>query len=1251
MARDVFANACLSASSCATTPCDFDAAGSWTSCGGTFPQPTDTWTVQTGHTVFLDTSLTTRAGTVRGNFRTITAGVSQSLIGPAGTIRGVGNNGVSLTLIGTAANELNIGATGVFQMRQGDALVCDSTAAPCEYIITSGGLLDLQGDVHETTVADPLIDAVADAATCGTTSGRKWTFPVASDSSFAAVKGRVRFLSGKARNREFEIVGVTGEAITVCTLLDDAMSVSTYGGQRLTPHAPVGVLGTRHAVPTVDNSASPFYAAPTAGDAVAIIQDVTLKQTGGTRGFRIGQAAQTGLSMAPILRAIHLNGIGISGLNSILFTAASRGLSFGAIEYVNLHDYAGNDQFALLGWQNSTFRYINGHDARPGAGDSSGILVPSPALLANSANGDYPADGVDILDSTFYRTRGNAINLNVSNTTLFSTGNIVRGNLAFDGCTTGVGECSGIEVNACQFCDVSYNVVYDICQVSGSDGDLMRLGGGTPSVSRGSVAHHNWLVNGCGEGLISNYGDADLGREVTFTANYISNVRLYGGHGGRWFGDVIRNWGLDNTNSRDGLHNPQSVAATWLLGNDTGIGGGSGCATGCSRNGILLDTWGADAPGDTVAIEDVWVGGLDSTSSDGVRVDNSTDFNVTVDQLSCDNLGGASHSCIYLKVTNPITVAATDLTAESMGGGYAVVCSGAATDTIGNLLYSRTLNAPNNPNNVRVSTANCNSTGTWTGLDSVGHRDPTGGDDNFLPGAPGLTLGAGGGPIGFSAFRSPRNAINAFWGGALPFDLLQPVDVSTLPNQDTDGDGVIDLYDNCDQTWNPSQYDSSCSAGACVPGEFVGWITPCDDGNPCTVSDVCEPSGRCGGTSLGGGAACDDHNACTHDDRCVTGAGATAVCEGTGTDCSDGDLCTVDRCDSVTGLCQHPPVSCWDGNACTADSCDPATGLCRRDNLNGPCDDGLFCTVGDACAAGTCVGTPRICPDSQCGVGFCDEQEESCRLIDQPDRCPAGECYVSTCQDGFCRFDLTGPFEACDPHLPNGCGVGVCERGSCQLSYTIPCDDGNPCTVDRCDPVTGCVHEGPTQPSAETCNGIDDDCDGLVDEREAVLPCTVSPTPLWDSIAQDFFSVTCRLSPACAPPAPPTPEPFGTVWLSAADLWPSPADNAALPDPFDRCAQSIVENPTRRQITDSSVTFVFDPSGDGVCGTTGGGSAGLVREMADIPDGLLARVCVKWRPAGPADTERCGVISVRHEPAARPLPIADPVRVPVTPAP
>jgi len=44
---------------------------------------------------------------------------------------------------------------------------------------------------------------------------------------------------------------------------------------------------------------------------------------------------------------------------------------------------------------------------------------------------------------------------------------------------------------------------------------------------------------------------------------------------------------------------------------------------------------------------------------------------------------------------------------------------------------------------------------------------------------------------------------------------------------------------------------------------------------------------------------------------------------------------------------------------------------------------------------------------------------------------------------------------ACDVGL---CvGAGVCQTGVCALG-SAPCDDGNPCTTDQCDPTSGCVH-------------------------------------------------------------------------------------------------------------------------------------------------------------------------------------------------
>jgi hypothetical protein len=276
---------------------------------------------------------------------------------------------------------------------------------------------------------------------------------------------------------------------------------------------------------------------------------------------------------------------------------------------------------------------------------------------------------------------------------------------------------------------------------------------------------------------------------------------------------------------------------------------------------------------------------------------------------------------------------------------------------------------------------------------------------------------------------------------------------------------------------------------------------------------------------------------------------------------------------------------------CTTDACDPVRGACVH--VVG-CDDGNTCTADFCNVAGGCQHVP------------------------QPTGFPCSDGNACT------TYDLcTGPVEA---RVCAGSG------GSC--------DDGNPCTADRCDPATGCVHDGPADPSQEICNGVDDDCDGLVDERETLMGCAVRPVVIRDAGVLKAFTVTCRFTAACDAAAPAPPEPIGTVWLSAADTLFNPSDNLSLPDPFAHCDTAIVEDEAKRLAGDAAVTFVFDEQGNGVCGTTGGGRPGLVKALAGVPDGKLARVCVKWRQPGTGDTERCGIVLVKHDAATEPQPLS-----------
>src|SRR5438093_1498371 len=179
----------------------------------------------------------------------------------------------------------------------------------------------------------------------------------------------------------------------------------------------------------------------------------------------------------------------------------------------------------------------------------------------------------------------------------------------------------------------------------------------------------------------------------------------------------------------------------------------------------------------------------------------------------------------------------------------------------------------------------------------------------------------------------------------------------------------------CDDA-NACTTHDTCSGGKCVGGA----PPTCDDGNVCT-DDACQPDTGCVHTP--NAAPCDDGDACTTGDTCTGGS-----CTGALLSCDDGNPCTDDTCDSRTGCghtlntgpCDggdacttddtctdgtcagHGRLGCDDGNPCTDDACDSRTG-CTHTPIDGPCDDGDFCTTGDVCEAGACVGTPSPpCP-------------------------------------------------------------------------------------------------------------------------------------------------------------------------------------------------------------------------------------------------------------------------------------------------
>lgn len=121
------------------------------------------------------------------------------------------------------------------------------------------------------------------------------------------------------------------------------------------------------------------------------------------------------------------------------------------------------------------------------------------------------------------------------------------------------------------------------------------------------------------------------------------------------------------------------------------------------------------------------------------------------------------------------------------------------------------------------------------------------------------------------------------------------------------------------------------------------------------------------------------------------GGGAASSSSGPPPDCMfDGDC---------------PPV----GNPCMAKAC--LNGLCAPQPANEgqACDDGLFCTVNDACVAGVCVGTAKVCPGAAdpCHVATCNEALDVCTVTPANDGAPCGNLLActatSTCAAGICE--------------------------------------------------------------------------------------------------------------------------------------------------------------------------------------------------------------------------------------------------------
>jgi hypothetical protein len=255
----------------------------------------------------------------------------------------------------------------------------------------------------------------------------------------------------------------------------------------------------------------------------------------------------------------------------------------------------------------------------------------------------------------------------------------------------------------------------------------------------------------------------------------------------------------------------------------------------------------------------------------------------------------------------------------------------------------------------------------------------------------------------------------------------------------------------------------------------------CDDGEPCNGVETCDAGGTCvDGTPLGDGTACTTRTGA--DGSCTAGVCVPASCgNGTvddGEECDDGNATPGDGCEGSCLFSCHAPGDCGDDNVCTEDLCTPnaAGQACENPPAAGPCDDGLFCTINDACdGSGACAGAGDTCADTlECTIlETCDEDSDRCGYDVTPGWCfvdgacyrdgdadPANECQECRSTESIVTFSPLPDMEICTGGI---CCGGACQAGG-ECCSNVDCP-GAACTgtADPCDSITdGAVCPGQT---------------------------------------------------------------------------------------------------------------------------------------------------------------------------------------------
>ncbi|MRG95830.1 MopE-related protein [Polyangium spumosum] len=341
------------------------------------------------------------------------------------------------------------------------------------------------------------------------------------------------------------------------------------------------------------------------------------------------------------------------------------------------------------------------------------------------------------------------------------------------------------------------------------------------------------------------------------------------------------------------------------------------------------------------------------------------------------------------------------------------------------------------------------------------------------------------------------------------------------------------LDNNCNGTVDEGNPGSGVACSTGQPGVCATGTTACANGSiQCNPNiqpspETCDGlDNNCNGTAdegdPGSGVACSTGQpgvCATGTTACTNGSikcnpniqPSLESCDGLDNNCNgtsdEGNPGGGAGCDTgQLGICKAGTTACSNGSILCNQNLQPSTEVCDGldNNCNGAVDDGnpgggLSCVTGQpgVCSAGTTAcsgGTPVCNPNVQSSPEICDGLDNDCDgSIDEGN--PGGGLSCVTGQPGVCSAGTTacsGGMPVCNPNvqsspeicdgLDNDCDGSIDENNpggglACGTGQPGVCADGTNACVNG-----ALVCNQNTAASPEVCDGFDNDCDGNVDE-------------------------------------------------------------------------------------------------------------------------------------------------------------------------